>query len=79
MPIHTKKWLEHVLKIKENLPKDTTFNDVIKVAVDKWGLKLTNEKKNNNKNNNKTVNKKKKTLKRNNKKKKTLKKKRNKK
>lgn len=70
MPIHTKKWLNHVLKIKETLPKDTTFNDVIKVAVDKWGVKLSNNKK---------VKKIKKTKKRSKNKKKATRKKRNKK
>ena len=45
MPIHTKKWLNHVLNVRESLPKNTEFNDIIKVAVDKWGLKLSNKKK----------------------------------
>ena len=45
MPIHTKKWLNHVLNVRESLPKNTEFNDIIKVAVDKWGLKLSNNKK----------------------------------
>ena len=45
MPIHTKKWLNHVLNVRESLPENTEFNDIIKIAVDKWGLKLSNKKK----------------------------------
>lgn len=45
MPIQTKKWLDHVLKVKDSLPENSEFNYIIKVAIDKWGVKLSNKKK----------------------------------
>lgn len=45
MPIQTKKWLDHVLKVKDSLPENSEFNYIIKVAIDKWGVKLSNKNK----------------------------------
>lgn len=60
MPIQTKKWLDHVLKVKESLPENTDFDYIIKVAINKWGIKLSNKKKNKKKNKNKKSRKKRK-------------------
>ena len=49
MPIQTKKWLDHVLKVKESLPENSDFDYIIKVAINKWGIKLSNKNKNKNK------------------------------